>query len=59
MESVALPGPPLVIFIISSNSCRVPIVEVIDVKRIIGLSSGTVIAKNCLGPEAPSIFAAS
>ena len=56
---VDFPGPPFVRFRDSSNSCRVPLVDVMVVSRMVGFRSGTVILKNvCIG-LAPSIFAAS
>ncbi|MNJ56319.1 hypothetical protein D3C77_518580 [compost metagenome] len=59
IESVALPGPPFVMFMTSSKSWSVPIVDVIDVNRMIGFSIGIVIFVNCLNDDAPSIRAAS
>ncbi|MNR59754.1 hypothetical protein D3C85_1810790 [compost metagenome] len=56
---VELPGPPFVMFITSSNSCNVPIVDVIEVNNIIGFNIGIVIWVNCLNEDAPSIRAAS
>ena len=50
---------PFVRFRDSSNSCSVPLVEVIVVSRIIGFNSGTVILKKVCSGLAPSIFAAS
>jgi len=59
MEIVAFAGPPLVKFIVSSKSWRVPFVDMIVVKRIIGFNMGTVILKNLVMEFAPSITAAS
>ena len=59
MVMVDFPGPPFVRFRDSSNSCRVPLVEVIVVSRIIGFNSGTVILKKVCSGLAPSILAAS
>ena len=35
-------GPPFVRFTDSSNSCNVPLVDMIAVNRIVGFNSGTV-----------------
>ncbi|MMZ69429.1 hypothetical protein D1872_322690 [compost metagenome] len=46
IDNVAFAGPPFVMFMTSSKSCKVPIVEVIDVNKIIGFNKGTVMLKN-------------
>ena len=59
MVMVVLAGPPFVRFTDSSNSCRVPLMDMINVMMIVGLSSGTVMPQKVSHPFAPSIFAAS
>lgn len=46
MVIVAFAGPPFVIFTVSSKSCSVPIVELMVVNKIIGLSIGSVMDLN-------------
>ena len=56
---VELAGPPPVRFTDSSNSCNVPLVDIIAVSKIIGFKSGMVIFLSIWKYVAPSIFAAS
>ena len=59
MVMVERPGPPFVRLTDSSNSCSVPLIDMIAVMTMVGRRSGTVIRKkDCVG-DAPSIFAAS
>ena len=44
---------------IKSKMVRAPMILVCTIKKVVGLSSGTVMEKNCLTPLAPSISAAS
>ena len=44
---VDFPGPPAVRLTDSSNSCKVPDVDMIAVRRIVGFNSGIVIFVNC------------
>ena len=46
MVKVVLAGPPSVMFLTSSKSCNVPMVEVMVVNKIIGFNCGTMILKN-------------
>ena len=44
---------------IRSNTVSAPIRRVWTIKKVVGLSSGTVMLKNCRNPVAPSMAAAS
>ena len=59
MVKVVLAGPPSVMFLTSSKSCNVPMVEVMVVNKIIGFNCGTMILKNFWKPLQPSSSAAS
>ena len=59
MVIVELAGPPAVRFTDSSNSCSVPLMDMMPVMTITGRSSGTVIVQKVCQPEAPSMLAAS
>ena len=56
---VEFAGPPFVRFMDSSNSCKVPLMDMMKVMIIVGFRSGTVIFQKVFHPFAPSIFAAS
>ena len=59
MVSVEFAGPPPVKLTDSSNSCSVPLIDIIVVSRIVGRKSGIVIFRKIANGLAPSICAAS
>ena len=59
MVIVAFAGPPAVRLTDSSNSCKVPLMDMMADITMVGISSGTVIFQNVCQPLAPSILAAS
>src|SRR4029079_19240162 len=59
MTVVARSGPPRVVTYTSSNNCSALIVSQTTRNRFAGPSSGTVIVRNRVNADAPSIAAAS